>query len=90
MSLLYVRCCVDGLYLFRYLYALYVSLDANFKLKRKNREMHDVPFADGFAYFVEGAKYAEHLARHDEEIAEVSCSFRLIGNLSLRGLDKAL
>ena len=41
---------------------LYLSMDANFKLKQKERGFTDPPLADGFAYMVSNEKLHEHLA----------------------------
>ena len=41
---------------------LYLSMDANFKLKQKERGFIDPPLANGFAYMVSNEKLHEHLA----------------------------
>lgn len=41
---------------------LYLSIDANFKLKQKERGFADPPLANGFAYMVSNKKLQEHLA----------------------------
>ncbi|KAI0039995.1 hypothetical protein FA95DRAFT_1612138 [Auriscalpium vulgare] len=40
-------------------YALFLAIDANFKLKLKNRGLADVDLAPGWAYFVEDGPYQE-------------------------------
>ena len=37
-------------------------MDANFKLKQKERGFTDPPLANGFAYMVSNKKLSEHLA----------------------------
>lgn len=41
---------------------LYLSMDANFKLKQKERGFMDPPLTNGFAYMVSNRKLLEHLA----------------------------
>ena len=41
---------------------LYLSMDANFKLKQKERGFTDPPLANGFAYMVSNGKLLKHLA----------------------------
>lgn len=41
---------------------LFLSMDANFKLKQKERGFVDHPLANGFAYMVSDEKLLEHLA----------------------------
>jgi hypothetical protein len=50
----------------RFMYSLLLAIDANFKLKHKNRKFNDVPLADGFAYFVQSEAYMNHLSQHDD------------------------
>jgi hypothetical protein len=57
----------------RWLYALILAMDANFKLKCKDRGINDVELAPGWAYFVEQNRYMAHLKDHVDE-PEVSCS----------------
>ena len=42
---------------FRWMYALFLMLDANFRLKLKDRGFKDVDLAAGCGYFVEDTKY---------------------------------
>lgn len=48
--------------LFRFLYVLMLSLDANFRLKSKERGIKDVQLGSGFAYLVEEGRFKTHLA----------------------------
>lgn len=41
---------------------IYLSMDANFKLKQKERGFTDPPLANGLAYMVSNKKLLEHLA----------------------------
>lgn len=41
---------------------LYLAMDANFKLKQKERGFTDPPLANGFAYMVSNGKLLKHLA----------------------------
>ena len=49
----------------RWLYSLFVGIDANFKLKRKNvsSTKADPPLSQGWSYFVEEAKYKAFLSK---------------------------
>ena len=50
----------------RFLYTLFVGIDANFKLKRKkvSSEERDPSLNEGWAFFVEEGPYKEHLEKH--------------------------
>jgi hypothetical protein len=58
--------------LYRFLYQLYVAIDANFKLKAKNRGAEAVVLSDGFAYIVQDTDYAAHLSKSTNDKNEVS------------------
>jgi hypothetical protein len=58
--------------LYRFLYQLYVAIDANFKLKAKNRGAEAVVLSDGFAYIVQDTDYAVHLSKSTNDKNEVS------------------
>jgi len=45
----------------RFLYTLFIAVDANFKLKGKDRGIKDVELMSGLGVFVNEAKYQEHL-----------------------------
>lgn len=53
--------------LFRYLYTLFVAVDANFKLKGKDRKLDDVDFVPGTGIFVEDGAYQEHIKAYVEQ-----------------------
>jgi hypothetical protein len=54
----------------RYLYALFMAVDANFRLKHKARNLPDVELAPGWAYYVSEPEYkAYYQARsNDKEV----------------------
>lgn len=45
-----------------WLNTLYLSMDANFKLKQKERGFSDPPLSNGLAYMVPNERLQEHLA----------------------------
>ncbi|KAI0059388.1 hypothetical protein BV25DRAFT_1785942, partial [Artomyces pyxidatus] len=58
----------------RYKYALSLAIDANFKLKLKNRKkIRDVSLTSGWSYFVEESAYQQHLALHKDEAEMKHC-----------------
>ncbi|KAJ7169278.1 hypothetical protein C8R43DRAFT_1085538 [Mycena crocata] len=58
----------------RFLYALFLAMDANFRLKRKDvsSEEADPGLGPGWAFFGEVTAYMEHLAEHWDEPQERS------------------
>jgi hypothetical protein len=50
-----------------YLYTLFLAVDANFKLKRKNRGIEDLELAPGWASFVEEGRYQDHLKKYVDQ-----------------------
>ncbi|KAF9461409.1 hypothetical protein BDZ94DRAFT_1221539 [Collybia nuda] len=66
-------------------HALFIGIDANFRLKRKNvsSDRVDPDLGKGFAYFVEESEYKEYLTRHQDEVEPKStCSRHDAVNLS--------
>ena len=57
----------------RWLYSLFIAIDANFRLKLKTRGINDPELGSGLAYFVNAPKFEAHLKSHTEE-EEVSVS----------------
>jgi hypothetical protein len=51
----------------RFLYTLYIAVDANFKLKGKDRGISDPELAPGWASFVEEAGYQEHIKNYVDQ-----------------------
>jgi hypothetical protein len=47
--------------LFRYLYILYLAIDANFKLKGKDRKITDIDLALGLGAFVDENQYQDFI-----------------------------
>jgi len=54
----------------RWVYAQFIAVDANFKLKLKNRQINDPELGSGWSYFVENSAYTRHVANnpHDKEV----------------------
>jgi hypothetical protein len=52
---------------FRFLYTLFLAVDANFKLKGKARKINDVELAPGLGCFVEENGYQRHLTQYVNE-----------------------
>ena len=52
---------------YRYLYTLYLAIDANFKLKGKSRGISDVELMPGWALFVEEEEYQHYLADYVDQ-----------------------
>jgi hypothetical protein len=50
-----------------FLYTLFLAIDANFKLKGKDRGINDVELAPGWGCFVEESRYQEHIARYVDQ-----------------------
>jgi hypothetical protein len=46
---------------FRYLYILYLAIDANFKLKGKDRKISDIELAPGLGAFVNETQYQDFI-----------------------------
>jgi len=63
--------------LYRFLYQLYVAIDANFKLKAKNRGTKAVMLSDSYAYIVQDADYASHLSKSMDDMKEVQSMLAL-------------
>lgn len=61
------------IFIFSFLHALFLAIDANFRLKRKNisSQCIDPGLSQGFAYFVEETAYKEHLAKYKDEVEPV-------------------
>jgi len=59
---------------FRWVYAQFIALDANFKLKLKNRQINDPELGSGWSYFVENSAYMDRIANnpHEDEVGRFS------------------
>jgi hypothetical protein len=63
----------------RWLYCLFLAIDANFRLKLKTRGIKDPELGAGLAYFVDTVKFQNHLKNHVHE-EDVSLSISLVLN----------
>jgi hypothetical protein len=50
-----------------WIYAQFIAVDANFKLKSKNRQIKDPELGSGWSYFVENTPYVQHVANNPHE-----------------------
>ncbi|KAI0795165.1 hypothetical protein BC629DRAFT_1581798 [Irpex lacteus] len=57
-----------------WLYVQYLMLDANFRLKLKDRGFDDVDLTSGWAYFVEDSKYRDFIKEIGDQQETNSCS----------------
>jgi len=73
ISLLVTGGVSDVVAYYRWLYALFLAIDANFRLKRKivSKDATDPSLSRGWAYFVDDKSYHEHLAAHGKDVQEV-------------------
>lgn len=55
----------------RYLYTLFMAVDANFRLKLKNRKLADVSLSPGWGYYVAEDEYKKYLNErvNDNEVS---------------------
>ena len=51
----------------RWIHAQFIAVDANFRLKSKNRRINDPELGSGWTYFVENSEYARHVANNPHE-----------------------
>ena len=81
-----VRCKL--IFSYRWLYSLFLAVDANFRLKLKDCKIKDPEIGSGWAYFVENDCYIEHVSRNtnDVEVGEFPlcssqhlCLFKVTG-----------
>ena len=58
----------------RWIYSLFLAIDANFRLRLKTRGIKDPELGSGLAYFVDAAKFHEHLKDcvQEEEVSRTS------------------
>jgi len=52
---------------FRFLYILYISVDANFKLKGRNRRLEDIELTPGWGPFVEESEYRNFVSNYVDQ-----------------------
>ncbi|TDL14508.1 hypothetical protein BD410DRAFT_733990, partial [Rickenella mellea] len=74
----------------RYKYALFLAMDANFRLKLKERGIRDEPLGDGWAYFVPSRPFKEHLSNYvgQPEMNMCESKHRAVDHANIRGNDK--
>lgn len=71
---------------FRWLYTLFLMMDANFKLKSKDHKAKDVDLGHGWAYYVEDIKFKKHVAEFGylkEEDSTCSAEYNAIKRAGL-------
>lgn len=51
----------------RFLYTQFLAVDANFKLKGKDRGINDPDLTPGWASFVEDGRYHNHIAQYVDQ-----------------------
>ena len=57
------------------MHAQFIAVDANFRLKSKNRQIEDPELGSGWSYFVENTAYVQHVVNNPHE-ADV-CTFQI-------------
>ena len=72
----------------RWIYCLFLAIDANFQLELKSHGIKDLELGTGLAYFVDTKKFQQHLQNcaHDEE---VSLSPHWSGMTLMNNLDRS-
>ncbi|KAI0055066.1 hypothetical protein BV25DRAFT_1873220 [Artomyces pyxidatus] len=61
-------------------YAIMFAIDANFKLKLKNRGLEDVKLAPGWSYFVNEEPYMAHVETYKDQVEMKHCSSNFAAN----------
>ncbi|KAF9470706.1 hypothetical protein BDN70DRAFT_939490 [Pholiota conissans] len=56
-----------------FLYTFFLAIDANFKLKQKERGITDIELAPGWGCYVESSRYDKHVNLHAKEADVNSC-----------------
>ena len=51
----------------RFLYILYIAVNANFKLKGKDCSLKDIDLMLGWAYYVQEDEFQEHIANYVDQ-----------------------
>ncbi|TDL14820.1 hypothetical protein BD410DRAFT_845698 [Rickenella mellea] len=74
----------------RYKYALFLAMDANFRLKSKERGIRDTPLGNGWSYFVPSRPFKEHVSNyvHQPEMNMCESKHRAVDHANIRGNDK--
>ncbi|OBZ73392.1 hypothetical protein A0H81_06621 [Grifola frondosa] len=58
----------------RWLYALFLMIDANFRAQLKDRSLEDAELGSGWSYYVEETRYMSHVAKYGDQKEESTCS----------------
>lgn len=68
-------CIAVGAHTCSFLYTQFLAVDANFKLKGKDRGINDPDLTPGWASFVEDSRYQEHIIKYVDqaEVRHHSC-----------------
>lgn len=67
----------------RWLYELKLAIDANFRLKLKDRKCKDrLHFGDGWAYGVRSSPYKDFLGRCLDQVEVVAVSYPILNQLA--------
>lgn len=76
-------CACHGAEFYRWRYALFLAIDANFQLKRKavSSNDRDPSLNSGWAYFVEEDAYKKFLSERSTERQEVCILFVLFSSM---------
>lgn len=75
---LYILLRLQALTSVRWKYRLILAIDANFRMKNRDRSVNDMPaLGDGWAHFVPEAPYMEHVQKrgHEEHVRFNLCLF---------------
>jgi hypothetical protein len=67
---------------FRFLYTLFIAVDANFKLKSKDRGIEDIELSAGGGCFVETDPYEKHLEEYGVKAPEVGLYMLRVTNIN--------
>ncbi|EIN08641.1 hypothetical protein PUNSTDRAFT_68926, partial [Punctularia strigosozonata HHB-11173 SS5] len=75
-----------------WLYALFLAIDANFKLKLKDRSIQDVRFGSGWSYFVDSEEYLKHVgkATDAQEVSQCGSHHNAVQQALTRGNSKTI
>jgi hypothetical protein len=65
---------------YSWLHALFLAIDANFRLRLKNRGINDPELGSGWSYFVETTSYEKHLKQHFGEGEVTNHHLHLLSN----------
>ena len=58
-------------FFFRFLYTLFIAVDANFKLKSKDQTINEIEISPGGSCFIETDLYEKHLEEYGAKALDV-------------------